>query len=154
VSIQAIISSLLTVGAFQLGSLLLSTSSTLDHRNKSNGIMDSQYGMECNSPVKGFIDEPNFSGSVGTAYTRVEFIGSGPSNYHYYSRGQGGMASTGSRFRPLMRDAMYVFLIVIAGTDEKGYSALGTGRCVLYSAHLFIRLDNRFFNASKSRYVK
>jgi hypothetical protein len=28
--------------------------------------------MEYNSPVKRFIDEPNFSGSVGTAYTRLD----------------------------------------------------------------------------------
>jgi hypothetical protein len=60
------------------------------------------------------------------------------------------MASTGSRFRPFMRDAMYVFLIVIAGTDEKGYSTLGPSWCILYSTHLLFRLDNRFFNASKS----
>jgi hypothetical protein len=60
------------------------------------------------------------------------------------------MASTGSRFRPLMRDAMCVFLIVIAGTDEKGHSTLGPSWCILHSTHLLFRLDNRFFNASKS----
>jgi hypothetical protein len=63
--------------------------------------------MGYNSPVKGFIDEPNFSGSVGTAYTRVVFIGSG-SYTTIIKIGQGGMASPGSRFRPFMRDAMYV----------------------------------------------
>jgi hypothetical protein len=45
---------------------------------------------------------------------------------------------------------MCVFLIVIAGTDEKGHSTLGPSWCILHSTHLLFRLDNRFFNASKS----
>ena len=62
-------SSLLTVGAFQFGSLLLSTSSTLDH--SAQVLVERIVKMGCNSPVKKSIDEPNFSGSVGTAYTRL-----------------------------------------------------------------------------------
>jgi hypothetical protein len=48
---------------------------------------------------------------------------------------------------------MYVFLIVIAEIDEKGYSTLGTSRCILHSTHLLFRLDNWFFNASKSPHL-
>jgi len=62
------------------------------------------------------------------------------------------MASTGSRFRPLMRDAMYVPFSETR-TDEKGYPTLGTSRCILYSTHLLFRLDNRFLNASRSPYL-
>jgi hypothetical protein len=59
------------------------------------------------SPPPMVIDEPNFSGSVGTAYTREGIVGS-DFILPYYNIGQGGMASASGRFRPFMRDALYV----------------------------------------------